>query len=505
MHLDPDAVELARRPRPAAAGRPSPAPSATSGALEASIGRTGRPTSSPNAASASAPPVERGRGDRHASTPASIAARRTAGERDARPRRRPPPAAARRARPGARSPVTRPRSSACSSAVARAEQRVEQSPSARPANPAPATPAIVSKAACDLGDRQRRLRGRGSGRSVNAAPADAGAALAQRAGRGTWRSRAPRRAAASRQARGEGGDLGLARAGRPRRLSNVVTRSVSSTGPFNPEPPTAQDTSTCTWSRCSRIAATGRERPACVRGVVAPPLERAARGPDPAVEDHGRDPEPPGVRDEVLRDRPARAAGSARSPDARRRRPRGPRSGPSPGMWPDDTPPGAKPPTFCLPKTRSSSRRASRARGTSPLGVSRVEPGAASVACVHVRAAGARPARADATRRRSASRQLGVESRGRRRGRPAPAYDARRGARRGGRLCAAEPHLTLAHGHRAVRSTGEQATHVGVEHQEACGAEQRGPARRRPAPPSARARHQSPDRTKSGPAPRVAP
>ena len=46
-----------------------------------------------------------------------------------------------------------------------------------------------------------------------------------------------------------------------RTASNVVTRSMSCTGPFNPEAPTAQDTSTCTWSRCSRIAATARERP----------------------------------------------------------------------------------------------------------------------------------------------------------------------------------------------------------------------------------------------------
>jgi hypothetical protein len=69
-------------------------------------------------------------------------------------------------------------------------------------------------------------------------------------------------------------------------------------------------------------------------------------------------------------------------------------------------------------------------------------------------------------------RQIRVQRRGRRRERPARAYDARRGARRRGRLCPAEPHLTLAHGHRAVRSAGEQAARVGVEHQEDSGAEQ---------------------------------
>ena len=61
------------------------------------------------------------------------------------------------------------------------------------------------------------------------------------------------------------------------RRTGVGWRSMSCTAPFNPEAPTGfetalarlldnhQLTSTCTCSRCSRIAATARERP-CVSG-----------------------------------------------------------------------------------------------------------------------------------------------------------------------------------------------------------------------------------------------
>ena len=76
--LQPDAVELAvdddalRRVAP-----PAPRPAATSGAEAASIGRSGRPTSSPMASSASTPPSRAATATGPA-YPASIAARRTA-------------------------------------------------------------------------------------------------------------------------------------------------------------------------------------------------------------------------------------------------------------------------------------------------------------------------------------------------------------------------------------------------------------------------------------------
>ena len=99
VHLDPDAVELG------VDGDTGPSPAlssaaATSGALEASIGRTGRPGCSPNSRERLDAPGERGGRDR----------RRGAGEHrgpayggggHVRGRGRPPRASARRARPAA--------------------------------------------------------------------------------------------------------------------------------------------------------------------------------------------------------------------------------------------------------------------------------------------------------------------------------------------------------------------------------------------------------------------
>ena len=116
-----------------------------SGALEASIGSTGRPTSRPKPANASSPPVIA------ATTtcvvePASIAARRTEASGT--------PAAAATASwtsassaPWRTSPVTAPRSHACSSAVARPNSSATAAARAA-CEPDPASPAIASKAAC---------------------------------------------------------------------------------------------------------------------------------------------------------------------------------------------------------------------------------------------------------------------------------------------------------------------------------------------------------------------
>ena len=73
-------------------------------------------------------------------------------------------------------------------------------------------------------------------------------------------------------------------------------------------------TSTCTWSRCSRIAAVAAARPA---GRSRASRRRSGvRGPDPVVEDHRLDVEPVGLGDEVLRDRPAaRSCSRADRPD----------------------------------------------------------------------------------------------------------------------------------------------------------------------------------------------
>lgn len=117
----------------------------TSGALEASIGRTGRPTSRPKAASASSPPVIA------ATTtwvvePASIAARRTVGSGTPAATATASWASASSA-PWRSAPVTTPRSQACSSAVARPNRSTTAAARAA-CEPAPPMDAIASKASC---------------------------------------------------------------------------------------------------------------------------------------------------------------------------------------------------------------------------------------------------------------------------------------------------------------------------------------------------------------------
>ena len=120
--------------------------SATSGALEASIGSTGRPTWSPIAPSASTPPSIAARGDRHGRA-GQHRGPAYGGQGDLGRHRQTPPGRASRARPGgprrsrphaARSaprPVARPKSSA--TAAARAD-----------CDPEPDSAAIRSNASC---------------------------------------------------------------------------------------------------------------------------------------------------------------------------------------------------------------------------------------------------------------------------------------------------------------------------------------------------------------------
>ncbi len=180
----------------------------TSGALEASIGRTGRPTSSPTSASASAPPVIA------ATTigtvpPASIAARRTTVSLT-------PEAAAiasctrASSAPWRTLPVRTPRSQRCSSAVARANRRAD---AGRPRllRPGPGQGREVVEGLVDVERGQGRLVGR-LGQRADPAPADAGAPLEHRAAE-VGRHDGQLGDLRLRQPLGDRGDLGLARPG----------------------------------------------------------------------------------------------------------------------------------------------------------------------------------------------------------------------------------------------------------------------------------------------------
>ena len=138
-----DAVELELDAPPA---RSSPARRSTSGAVEASIGCSGRPTSSPTAAQARLALGQRDRrrrrrGRRAASAPAAppAAGRR----RHARPRR----SSRRPARPGAGRRAAARARNACSGSVARAKQRGQRRAARAPASPGPAAAPIRSNAA----------------------------------------------------------------------------------------------------------------------------------------------------------------------------------------------------------------------------------------------------------------------------------------------------------------------------------------------------------------------
>ena len=114
-------------------------------ALDASIGSTGRPTSSTNSARASSPPVSAAVATTTVE-PAIIAARRTAANGT-------PPAAASPSwtsesrAPCRTSPVTIPRSQGCSSAVARPNSS-EVAAARAPCDPEPDSAAIRSNAWC---------------------------------------------------------------------------------------------------------------------------------------------------------------------------------------------------------------------------------------------------------------------------------------------------------------------------------------------------------------------
>ena len=116
-----------------------------SGALDASIGSTGRPTSSPNPANASSPPVSAATATAVVE-PASIAARRTDASGTEAAAATASWTRASRA-PCRTAPVTAPRSHVCSSAVARPNSSATAL--ARAAwEPAPAWAAIASNASC---------------------------------------------------------------------------------------------------------------------------------------------------------------------------------------------------------------------------------------------------------------------------------------------------------------------------------------------------------------------
>ena len=182
---------------------------ARSGALEASMGSTGRPTSRPNPVSASAPPVIAATVTRTVE-PASIAARRTDVSGTPAAWATASCTSASRA-PWRTAPVTTPRSQACSGGGGPAEQLGDRG-----------RPCGLGAGAGERGDRLERLvhlqhRQRGGvgrlGEPAEASPAEPGAALPQRAaevggdgldllGRGRG------------QQCGDGGDLGLAGPGR---------------------------------------------------------------------------------------------------------------------------------------------------------------------------------------------------------------------------------------------------------------------------------------------------
>ena len=140
MRIPSSLVSIETEPPPAFAIAAS-----TVVALEASIGSTGRPTSSTNSASAASPPVSAAV-DTATVEPAIMAARRTAA-------RGTPPAAAspswtsESSAPCRTSPVTMPRSQGCSSAVARANSSAVAVARAA-CDPEPDSAAIRSKASC---------------------------------------------------------------------------------------------------------------------------------------------------------------------------------------------------------------------------------------------------------------------------------------------------------------------------------------------------------------------
>ena len=226
VDLDPRAVELALD---AGRRRSCASASATSFAVPASIGCTGRPTSSPTAA-ARPRPASASRGDRRQVARAASAARRTAatgtsgrlGDRVGHRR----PASA----PWRRSPDSSPRSSRCSASVARANSSLS---SARRAatEPEPPSAPIARERRRDVGHGQRRL-GRRRRHLAQRRPADADLALQQLAAqeRGPGRDLVRRQRA---QRAGDQRDLGLAARAPPARrpTRRRGRRSASATRP----------------------------------------------------------------------------------------------------------------------------------------------------------------------------------------------------------------------------------------------------------------------------------
>ena len=189
VHLDPDAVELGVDRRPS----PPPALSiaaSTSVALDASIGSTGRPTSSTNSASASSPPVSAAVATATVE-PAIIAARRTAASGHA----------ARSRQPFLHQRVERALPDLAGHDPAQpglllgggAAEQLGRRGSPRPCDPEPDRAAIRSNASCTSQHRQRRLGSR-RGQRLHRPPAQrrCAAGAATRRGR-TSPSRSPRR------------------------------------------------------------------------------------------------------------------------------------------------------------------------------------------------------------------------------------------------------------------------------------------------------------------------
>ena len=170
------------------------------------MGETGRPTSSPNAATASSPPVQRrdrrlgrGAGQHRRAAYRGQRARRTAAATAS--------CTSASSAPCRTSPVTRPRSQACSAAVARPNRSATAA--ARAARePPPSSAAIASKPSCTSATVERggvrRLRQLGQ-RSASRARCGAGAGCR----RGTTSASRPRPARPARAARRSAATLAL--------------------------------------------------------------------------------------------------------------------------------------------------------------------------------------------------------------------------------------------------------------------------------------------------------
>ena len=185
---------------PSTRSSPPPTDATASSAVfadAASIGRTGRPTTSPTSSSAAAPP--RAASDAtSAAVPASMAARRTTESGTAYAAATAPRTTPSRA-PWRRLPVMRSRRNRCSSAVAR-PRRPASSALREAADPAPARRREPAEGGVDLGHGERRL-GRGARAACRASGSRPRGVAAGAPRTGARRRRRPRRGRTARTAR----------------------------------------------------------------------------------------------------------------------------------------------------------------------------------------------------------------------------------------------------------------------------------------------------------------